>query len=252
MELIYICNILADKRSSVKHTVPVRATSSSGEHGIRVDADRGSGPSRGQKRRSSTQTLYSLLRHEASDESTTQRHIKRFRIQQEIANNNNNNNPLASKEAALRLPRAGADHNKKATTSEHEGAHHRRVFDKVLNTIGDGGEFKCGQCMTTFTQRSLLNNHLCSRMPCKPYRCGHCQEAFGQPKELRMHAVVHVSEKPFKCGYCLRAFSGATTLNNHVRTHTGEKPFLCEGCGKSFSQAFQLSRHRRICLQHAD
>ena len=250
---------LIEKRSSEKHPIAARLSRdsiSSEEHEIPENAENGSSQdssklSRGPKRKSSTQTLFSLLHQETSEEPSTlesQRHNKRFRLEQEISNNNS----LDYNETAVQLSRAGVDHNKKPSTSEHGGTHHRRAIDDVLDNAGEGGEFKCGQCKTTFTQRSLLNNHLCSRMPCKPYRCGHCQEAFAQSKELRMHAVVHVSEKPFKCGYCLRAFSGATTLNNHVRTHTGEKPFLCDGCGKSFSQAFQLSRHRRICAQHTD
>ena len=219
-----------------------RASRSLGEGEISVDADITSGASRQQERKSSTQTVYSLLPQESTrrlvNESLltdAQRPIKRFRMQQEINNSNSLGHNVTKSSAGIQ-----------------EGTGYRRIYDKVLENVGEGDEFKCGQCKMTFTQRSLLNNHLCSRMPCKPYRCGHCQESFAQPKELRMHAVVHVSEKPFKCGYCLRSFSGATTLNNHVRTHTGEKPFLCERCDKSFSQASQLSRHRRICLEHLD
>ncbi|XP_022781738.1 putative histone-lysine N-methyltransferase PRDM6 [Stylophora pistillata] len=160
-------------------------------------------------------------------------------------------------ERPLKLPRmqqessngtSPAENNSVTTTGIQLTTGYRKIYDKVLENIRESDDFKCGQCKMSFTQRSLLNNHLCSRMPCKPYRCGHCHESFAQPKELRMHAVVHVSEKPFKCGYCLRSFSGATTVNNHMRTHTGEKPFSCERCGKSFSQASQLSRHRRICI----
>lgn len=229
----------------MKHPVAVhlsRARQSLGEHDIPRDADGTSRASREQERKSSTQTVHSLLPRESCrwllDESSPpegQRPIKRFRMQQEIGNSNSLGHNVT-----------------KANAGIQEGAGYRKIYDKVLENIGEGDEFQCGQCKMTFTQRSLLNNHLCSRMPCKPYRCGHCQESFAQPKELRMHAIVHVSEKPFKCGYCLRSFSGATTLNNHVRTHTGEKPFLCERCGKSFSQASQLSRHRKICLEHID
>ena len=138
----------------------------------------------------------------------------------------------------------------KPSLSAADSQSHYNQPDEVKN---DGGDlFKCGQCKQIFTQRSLLNNHLCPHMPSKPYRCGHCPESFSHPKELRTHAVLHISEKPFKCGYCLRSFAGATTLDNHVRTHTGEKPFLCEKCGKMFTQASQLSRHQRICQQHGD
>ncbi|XP_068693220.1 putative histone-lysine N-methyltransferase PRDM6 [Montipora foliosa] len=210
-----------------------------------------SGLHRGRKRRSSTQTVFNLLLEGMSDECSAS--LSKRQNKGCPANHDNRNNiSVAFGDVGGKMLRGNA-HYKKLDTSEHDGLPRKgRMTDDALDNIADGGEFKCGQCKKTFAQRSLLNNHLCSRMPCKPYRCGHCQEAFAQPRELRMHAVIHVSEKPFKCGYCLRAFSGATTLNNHVRTHTGEKPFLCEVCGKSFSQAFQLSRHRRICVQSTD
>ena len=229
----------------MKHPVVVRLSrvrESLGEQDVPFDADSTSRVSREEERKSSTQSVYSFLPREScrrllgeSLPSEELRPIKRFRMQEE----NSNSNALGQNVI-------------KASAGIQEAAGYRKIYDKVLENIGEGDEFQCGQCKMTYTQRSLLNNHLCSRMPCKPYRCGHCQESFAQPKELRMHAIVHVSEKPFKCGYCLRSFSGATTLNNHVRTHTGEKPFLCERCGKSFTQASQLSRHRRICLEHID
>ncbi|XP_066500724.1 putative histone-lysine N-methyltransferase PRDM6 isoform X2 [Hoplias malabaricus] len=95
-----------------------------------------------------------------------------------------------------------------------------------LNTeFSDWHLWKCGQCFKTFTQRILLQMHVCTQNPDRPYQCGHCSQSFSQPSELRNHVVTHSSDRPFKCGYCGRAFAGATTLNNHIRTHTGEKPF---------------------------
>lgn len=113
----------------------------------------------------------------------------------------------------------------------------------------EDGVWKCGQCNKTFLQRVMLQAHICSRMPHKPYQCGHCCLSFNHPNELRTHAVVHSGKKPFKCGYCARTFAGATTLNNHVRTHTGERPFTCEKCNKTFSQATQLSRHKKCVFE---
>ncbi|XP_039614942.1 putative histone-lysine N-methyltransferase PRDM6 isoform X1 [Polypterus senegalus] len=144
-----------------------------------------------------------------------------------------------------------------------------------LNTeFSDWHLWKCGQCFKTFTQRILLQMHVCTQNPdrenkpgitclrssnweqmvvytpegnlIQPYQCGHCSQSFSQPSELRNHVVTHSSDRPFKCGYCGRAFAGATTLNNHIRTHTGEKPFKCERCERSFTQATQLSRHQRM------
>ncbi|XP_031553494.1 putative histone-lysine N-methyltransferase PRDM6 isoform X2 [Actinia tenebrosa] len=106
--------------------------------------------------------------------------------------------------------------------------------------------WKCGQCQRSFTQRALLQIHICPGMANRPYKCGHCADSFSKSSELRTHVVRHTNEKPFKCGYCSRSFAGATTLNNHIRTHTGEKPFVCTKCKKMFSTASQLSRHQRI------
>ncbi|XP_060738133.1 putative histone-lysine N-methyltransferase PRDM6 isoform X1 [Tachysurus vachellii] len=157
---------------------------------------------------------------------------------------------------------------------------------QLNSEFSDWHLWKCGQCFKTFTQRILLQMHVCTQNPDRPYQCGHCSQSFAQPSELRNHVVTHSSDRPFKCGYCGRAFAGATTLNNHIRTHTGEKPFngtglnlqfgissvsvttkpsgdarllcptsqnslfvlylLCERCERSFTQATQLSRHQRM------
>ncbi|XP_016000776.2 putative histone-lysine N-methyltransferase PRDM6 [Rousettus aegyptiacus] len=117
---------------------------------------------------------------------------------------------------------------------------------QLHSEFSDWHLWKCGQCFKTFTQRILLQMHVCTQNPDRPYQCGHCSQSFSQPSELRNHVVTHSSDRPFKCGYCGRAFAGATTLNNHIRTHTGEKPFKCERCERSFTQATQLSRHQRM------
>ncbi|KAL2092859.1 hypothetical protein ACEWY4_012657 [Coilia grayii] len=132
------------------------------------------------------------------------------------------------------------------------GSKSQRVLASPTSTSQLSSEFsdwhlwKCGQCFKTFTQRILLQMHVCPQNPDRPYQCGHCAQSFSQPSELRNHVVTHSSDRPFKCGYCGRAFAGATTLNNHIRTHTGEKPFKCERCDRSFTQATQLSRHQRM------
>lgn len=105
--------------------------------------------------------------------------------------------------------------------------------------------WRCRQCQKTFTQRVMLQVHVCPQQPLKPYRCGQCELSFATAAELRSHVETHASEKPFKCGFCSRSFAGATTLNNHVRTHMGKRPFSCDHCGKGFAQAGQLARHQR-------
>lgn len=131
---------------------------------------------------------------------------------------------------------------------DQEFDEHERPLDPFGLGLKDHGEphiWRCGQCTQTFSQRVLLQMHVCPQSPDRPYQCGHCPSSFPGPAELREHVVVHINEKPFKCGFCGRSFAGATTLNNHIRTHTGEKPFKCEKCHKTFSQSTQLSRHQK-------
>ena len=111
--------------------------------------------------------------------------------------------------------------------------------------VEEMNSWKCQQCQKTFTQRLMLQMHVCPCQPDRPYQCGHCTLSFANPSDLRAHVVSHINEKPFKCGFCARAFAGATTLNNHIRTHTGQKPFNCEQCGRMFCQASMLARHQR-------
>lgn len=118
-------------------------------------------------------------------------------------------------------------------------------FGLGLKDHGEPHIWRCGQCSQTFSQRVLLQMHVCPQSPDRPYQCGHCPSSFPGPAELREHVVIHINEKPFKCGFCGRSFAGATTLNNHIRTHTGEKPFKCDKCHKTFSQSTQLSRHQK-------
>ncbi|KAJ7325342.1 Putative histone-lysine N-methyltransferase prdm6 [Desmophyllum pertusum] len=95
-------------------------------------------------------------------------------------------------------------------------------FGLGLKDHGEPHIWRCGQCTQTFSQRVLLQMHVCPESPDRPYQCGHCPSSFPGPAELREHVVIHINEKPFKCGFCGRSFAGATTLNNHIRTHTGE------------------------------
>lgn len=105
--------------------------------------------------------------------------------------------------------------------------------------------WQCGQCFRSFSQRSLLQMHVCDTSANHPYLCGYCSRSFCVPDELKNHVAAHAAEKPFKCGFCHRAFAGATTLNNHMRTHTNTRPFRCNQCGKDFTQGIQYSRHLR-------
>lgn len=126
------------------------------------------------------------------------------------------------------------------------------IQDKHSSLQEEGLEinlWKCGQCEKSFAQQQILQLHICSSVPEKPYKCTYCPESFAQPSDLRTHAVCHSGKKPFKCGFCSRLFAGSTTLNNHIRTHTGERPFGCDKCGREFTQASQLSRHRRALFE---
>eukprot|EP00118_Oscarella_pearsei_P013391 m.106690 g.106690 ORF g.106690 m.106690 type:complete len:477 (+) comp37268_c0_seq3:487-1917(+) len=134
------------------------------------------------------------------------------------------------------------------------------VASEVTSTSagGSGGEspatrdreewnlWKCGQCFRSFTQRIMLQNHICESRADMPFHCGHCNRVFSTSNELRSHVISHSNDRPFVCGFCHRSFAGATTLANHMRTHTGERPFKCPQCNKGFTQGTQLARHMRM------
>ena len=135
-----------------------------------------------------------------------------------------------------------------------EGVH---LASEVTSTSGanrQGGEsnhpdwnlWKCGQCFKSFTQRIMLQMHVCEGKAQLPFHCGHCNKVYSTSNELRSHVLSHTNDRPFKCGFCHRSFAGATTLANHMRTHTGEKPFRCPQCNKGFTQGTQLARHLRM------
>ncbi|KAJ8380966.1 hypothetical protein SKAU_G00017440 [Synaphobranchus kaupii] len=108
-------------------------------------------------------------------------------------------------------------------------AKNQRVLASPTSTSQLSTEFsdwhlwKCGQCFKTFTQRILLQMHVCTQNPDRPYQCGHCSQSFSQPSELRNHVVTHSSDRPFKCGYCgRRVRRGHNAQQPHPHTHRGE------------------------------
>ena len=148
-----------------------------------------------------------------------------------------------SRRASMDESTEGDLDNKRLSGDEEPGP---QKLTTKCSSIDDFSMWQCGQCNKTFTQRVLLQVHVCPNKPVNPYKCGHCAESFTNPTDLRVHVGKHSGEKPFKCGFCSRSFSGATTLNNHIRTHTGEKPFGCDKCGRTFAQPTHLARHMRI------
>jgi len=137
------------------------------------------------------------------------------------------------------------------TVSHHGNSpnHHDNSYDHTSEPL------KCAQCCKTFSQRILLQMHLCPKQTNAPYYCGHCPLSFTNASDLRGHVMTHVGEKPFKCGFCARSFVGATTLNNHVQVHTGQKSCLyCNTCDELVCPLCIAKTHNKqhdLCLHYS-
>lgn len=80
-------------------------------------------------------------------------------------------------------------------------------------------QFKCGVCLTTFSQKYNLTRHM---------------------------RAVHDGRRPFQCEICMREFAEKYTLTVHLDVvHSEMNPFACKICASSFTSRSHLSRHFR-------
>lgn len=139
--------------------------------------------------------------------------------------------------------------------------------------------YQCDICLTTFMEKTLLENHKqihvkeelyndgafffgstsmaasskrfsgkneMSFSAAGPNTCGVCNKKFSQKSSLNLHMRIHAGEKPYVCKECKKTFQTRCNLDKHVRTHTGDKPYTCEVCSRSFSQKESLKTHKRL------
>ncbi|KAE9413491.1 hypothetical protein Angca_006914, partial [Angiostrongylus cantonensis] len=51
----------------------------------------------------------------------------------------------------------------------------------------------------------------------RPYKCSYCTRTFTDSSVLCNHLRRHTGEKPFKCTHCDRPFASHGALDGHIR-----------------------------------
>ncbi|XP_077416738.1 putative histone-lysine N-methyltransferase PRDM6 isoform X2 [Vanacampus margaritifer] len=97
------------------------------------------------------------------------------------------------------LDRSGAPFPSSESSFGHLSSKNQRVLASPTSTSQLSSEFsdwhlwKCGQCFKTFTQRILLQMHVC---PQNPDRCERCDRSFTQATQLSRHQRLPNECKP--------------------------------------------------------
>ncbi|XP_051928989.1 zinc finger protein 271-like [Hippocampus zosterae] len=103
----------------------------------------------------------------------------------------------------------------------------------------------CSGCGKTFTNKSVLRNHMVTHTGEKPFACSVCDKRFSFKQNMRRHMAIHTGEKPHSCGFCDKRFYDKFEMKRHMLTHTSEKPFTCSVCAKSFNRSSHFRMHMK-------
>ncbi|XP_077441249.1 uncharacterized protein LOC144063129 [Vanacampus margaritifer] len=103
----------------------------------------------------------------------------------------------------------------------------------------------CSGCGKTFTNKSVLRNHMVTHTGEKPFACSVCDKRFSFKQNMRRHMAIHTGEKPHSCSFCDKRFYDKFEMKRHMLTHTSEKPFTCSVCGRSFSRSSHFQMHMK-------
>ncbi|XP_057696102.1 gastrula zinc finger protein XlCGF57.1-like [Corythoichthys intestinalis] len=101
----------------------------------------------------------------------------------------------------------------------------------------------CSGCDKTFTNKSVLRNHMVTHTGEKPFACSVCDKRFSFKQNMRRHMAIHTGEKPHSCSFCDKRFYDKFEMKRHMLTHTADKPFSCSVCAKTFSRSSHLRMH---------
>ena len=135
-------------------------------------------------------------------------------------------------------------------TADKLGAHEKRCFKErryACEYDGEGG-YPC-----TFSQKSLMHQHLKAVHYNDPFLCNFCEDTFVYKKSLDTHLnVQHQLKKKtdfkYQCTECDKATDDYTDYQVHMNRHQNIKPYHCNLCNeKSFYSQSQLSEHLWRC-----
>ena len=109
------------------------------------------------------------------------------------------------------------------------------------------------RCECTFSQKSLMHQHLKAVHFEDPFRCSLCPETFVYKKSLdthlnKLHGLKKKTDFKYQCTECDKATDDLTEFQVHTNRHHNIKPYRCNLCNaKSFYSQSQLSEHLRKC-----
>lgn len=121
------------------------------------------------------------------------------------------------------------------TEKKSKGPHH-----------SDGKHFDCSECGKTFTNKSVLKNHMVTHTGEKPFACSVCDKKFSLKHHVNRHMRIHTGEHPYSCSVCGKGFRDKFGLRSHMSKHTGQKPYSCPICAKGLSCNSSLRIHMRL------
>ena len=106
----------------------------------------------------------------------------------------------------------------------------------ILEAQTENGQYQCNVCDKTFTNNTILHEHMDMHKREKQYQCNFCYKMFVNDTILLEHMEVHKIENPFKCNLCGNSFQSDTSLNEHMEIHNLVKPFqsIHIGCSDPF------------------
>ena len=134
----------------------------------------------------------------------------------------------------------------------------KSLMHQHLKAVHFDDPFKCDFCTHTFMYKKSLDSHLNQHHKQKEkdkfkYRCSECDKAMDDLTEFKVHMNRHQDIKPYKCNICnQKCFYSQSQLTDHLKRCRSlpELKYECSVCGKKFSQEDHYREHFKA--QHVD
>lgn len=104
-------------------------------------------------------------------------------------------------------------------------------------------QYKCSLCIASCPSQGVLDLHMETHKPEKPFQCRNCGRSFTRKYHLERH-LLHTScddtvpKQELPCSVCGKVFTRIDNLRDHLRSHLGndrkKRDYQCPHCEKSF------------------
>ena len=134
----------------------------------------------------------------------------------------------------------------------------KSLMHQHLKVVHFDDPFKCDFCTQTFMYKKSLDSHLNQQHQQKEkdkfkYRCSECDKATDDLTQFKVHINRHQDIKPYKCNICnQKCFYLQSQLMDHLKRCRSlpELKYECSVCGKKFLQEDRYREHFKA--QHVD